>query len=92
MTFLKVTLPLSLPGIVAGSLIVFTLTVSAYVTPAVLGGKKVQVLPMLIYDQFMSLFDWAFGGALAIVLLASTLILIVIYTRFSEQRYESPSR
>ena len=91
MTFLKVTLPLSLPGIVAGSLIVFTLTVSAYVTPAVLGGKKVQVLPMLIYDQFMSLFDWAFGGALAIVLLASTLILIVIYTRFSEQRYEAPS-
>lgn len=91
-TFLKVTLPLSLPGIVAGSLIVFTLTVSAYVTPAVLGGNKVKVLPMLIYEQYMSIFDWPFGGALAIVLLISTLILISIYTRFSEQRYEALAR
>lgn len=89
MTFLKVTLPLSLPGVVAGSLIVFTLSVSAYVTPAVLGGNKVKVLPMLIYEQYMSIFNWPFGGALAIVLLASTLILISIYTRYSEQRYES---
>lgn len=86
-TFLKVTLPLSIPGVVAGSLIVFTLTVSAYVTPAVLGGKKVQVLPMLIYEQYMLTFDWAFGSALAIVLLVATLILIIIYTRFSEQKY-----
>ena len=88
MAFLKVTLPLSLPGIVAGSLIVFTLTVSAYVTPAVLGGNKVMVFPMLIYEQYMSIFDWHFGGALAFILLVSTLILILIYTRFSEQKHE----
>jgi putative spermidine/putrescine transport system permease protein len=80
-TFLTVTLPLSLPGVVAGSLIVFSLAMSAYVTPAVLSGGRLKVVPMLIYEQYISVFDWGFGAAMAIVLLALTLAITALYTR-----------
>jgi len=80
-TFLTVTLPLSLPGVVAGSLIVFSLAMSAYVTPAVLSGGRLKVVPMLIYEQYVAAFDWGFGAAMAIVLLALTLAITALYTR-----------
>ncbi len=80
-TFLTVTLPLSLPGLAAGSLIVFSLAMSAYVTPAVLSGGRLKVVPMLIYEQYVSVFDWGFGAAMAVVLLALTLAITALYTR-----------
>ena len=83
--FLKVTFPLSLPGVVAGSLIVFTLSVSAYVTPSILSGGKRTVMSMLIYQQYSSVFDFHFGGALAGVLLISTLLLIASYLAVIER-------
>lgn len=79
MTFLKVTLPLSIPGIVAGSLIVFTLSVSAYVTPSILSGGKKIVMSMLIFQQYGSVFDFNFGATLAITLLVTTIVLVVGY-------------
>jgi len=79
MTFLKVTLPLSTPGIIAGSLIVFTLSVSAYVTPSILSGGKKIVMSMLIFQQYGSVFDFNFGATLAITLLITTIILVVGY-------------
>ena len=83
--FFKVTLPLSLPGVVAGSLIVFTLSVSAYVTPSILSGGKRTVMSMLIYQQYNTVFDFNFGGALAVVLLVSTLVLIGTYLAIIER-------
>jgi putative spermidine/putrescine transport system permease protein len=83
--FLKVTFPLSLPGVVAGSLIVFTLSVSAYVTPSILSGGKKTVMSMLIYQQYNAVFDFNFGGALAVVLLVSTLVLIGAYLAIVER-------
>jgi putative spermidine/putrescine transport system permease protein len=80
-TFRTVTLPLSLPGVVAGSLIVFSLAMSAYVTPAVLSGGRLKVVPMLIYEQYISVFDWGFGAAMAMILLALTLAITAFYTR-----------
>ena len=77
--FLEVTLPLSLPGILAGSLPVFALAISAYVTPYLMGGQQVLTLPMLIYQQVAATFNLAFAGALGVVLLAVSLILIVAY-------------
>lgn len=77
--FLKVTFPLSLPGVVAGSLIVFTLSVSAYVTPSILSGGKVTVMSMLIYQQYASVLNFSFGAALAVALLGATLLLIAGY-------------
>jgi len=75
-TFWHVTLPLSIPGAVSGAILVFALTVSAYVTPALLSGGQITVLPMLIFQQYSSVFDFHYGGALAITLLAFTLAMI----------------
>ena len=77
--FLEVTLPLSLPGILAGSLLVFALAISAYVTPYLMGGQQVLTLPMLIYQQVAATFNLAFAGALGVVLLAVSLVLVVAY-------------
>src|ERR1044071_3397729 len=76
-TFLEVTLPLSMPGILAGSLLVFALAISAYVTPVVLGGNNVLTLPMLIYQQVSASFNLGFAGALGVVLLAVSLALVL---------------
>jgi putative spermidine/putrescine transport system permease protein len=85
MTFLKVTLPLSLPGVIAGSLIVFTLAVSAYVTPSIMGGGRRMVMSMLIYQQYLVTFDANLGAALAVILLVITLALITAYTLVLER-------
>jgi len=85
--FLEVTLPLSLPGILAGSLLVFALSISAYVTPFLMGGTDVLTLPMLIYQQVGASFNLGFAGALGVVLLAVSLLVVLAYnhvlTRFS---------
>jgi putative spermidine/putrescine transport system permease protein len=80
-TFINVTLPLSLPGVVAGSLIVFTLSVSAYVTPSILSGGRQNVTSMLIFQQYGTILNFQFGAALAVVLLAASLILIAGYLK-----------
>lgn len=84
-TFFHITLPLSLPGVIAGSLIVFTLSVSAYVVPAIMSGGRVVVAPMPIFDNYATLFDFNFGGALAVALLVVTLILVALYMVFIER-------
>jgi len=86
MAFLKVTFPLSLPGVIAGSLMVFTLTVSAYVTPSVMSGGRFNVMAMLIYQQYMVLFDYNFGAALGILLMITTLLVMGIYVMALERR------
>jgi putative spermidine/putrescine transport system permease protein len=75
-TFWNVTFPLSIPGVVSGGIMVFALSVSAYVTPALLSGGRVTVLPMLVFQQYSSVFEFHYGGALAITLLVFTLVLI----------------
>ncbi|WP_368932358.1 ABC transporter permease, partial [Achromobacter xylosoxidans] len=80
-TFLHVTWPLTLPGVVSGAIIVFTLAVSAYVTPALLSGGRVTVLSMLIFQQYSTVFDFHYGGALSMVLLVFTLILVALANR-----------
>jgi putative spermidine/putrescine transport system permease protein len=77
--FLEVTLPLSLPGILAGSLLVFALAISAYVTPFLLGGTDVLTLPMLIFQQVSASFNPMFAAALGVVLLVVSLALVIAY-------------
>jgi putative spermidine/putrescine transport system permease protein len=84
-TFFEVTLPLSLPGILAGSLLVFSLAISSFVVPILLGGFKVQVLPMIVYEQILSVFDWPFGAANAFVLLVLSVVLIAVYIKVTER-------
>jgi putative spermidine/putrescine transport system permease protein len=74
--FATVTLPLTAPGILAGSILVFVLTVSALVTPRMLGGATYKVMATLIYDEFMQVLDWPSGSALAFLLTALVLAVI----------------
>jgi putative spermidine/putrescine transport system permease protein len=83
--FLEVTLPLSLPGILAGSLLVFSLAISSFVVPILVGGFKVHVLPMVVYEQVLSVFDWPFGAANAFVLLVISVALIAVYIKVTER-------
>ncbi len=79
--FREVTLPLSLPGILAGSLLVFALAISAYVTPILMGGFQVMTLPILVYQQVSASFNLGFASALGLVLLVVSIGLVVAYHR-----------
>jgi putative spermidine/putrescine transport system permease protein len=80
-TFFKVTLPLTAPGVMAGSVFVFALSISSYVTPAMLGGGRIKLFSMLIFEQYLRLFNWDIGASLAFILLVVTLVLIALYNR-----------
>jgi ABC-type spermidine/putrescine transport system permease subunit I len=79
-TFLQVTLPLSVPGVAAGVLLVFVLSLGFYITPAMLGGPRDISLSMLIANQVDQL-NWAYAACLSVVLLATTLALIAVFQR-----------
>jgi putative spermidine/putrescine transport system permease protein len=83
--FAEVTLPLSLPGILAGSLLVFALSISAYVTPSLMGGTDVLTLPMLIAQQVGTSFNPNFAGALGMILLLVCLVIVFAYNRILSQ-------
>jgi putative spermidine/putrescine transport system permease protein len=75
-TFRRVIFPMAMPGIISGMSLVFILTVSAFMTPRLIGGNRVQMLGSLIYEQVMIILNWPFGSAVAIILLAITLGLV----------------
>jgi putative spermidine/putrescine transport system permease protein len=77
-TFLRVTLPLSAPGILSGSILVFVLTISALVTPRLLGGPTYQVMSTLIYDEFLQRLNWPAGSAEALLLTLMVLALVFL--------------
>lgn len=85
-TFWWVTFPLSIPGVVAGSLIVFALSVSSFVTPTLLGGPWVKVLAYLAWEQNMSVLDWPFAAAISVILLVVTCAIMFAYNRVIERR------
>ncbi|MCC7023498.1 MAG: ABC transporter permease [Thermomicrobiales bacterium] len=82
-TFLRITLPMSLPGVLAGTLLCFALSASAFVAPLVLGGGKVMVMSLLIRTQLSVLLNWPFAAAESIILVALTLVILYFYTRAS---------
>jgi spermidine/putrescine transport system permease protein len=75
-TFVKITAPLSLPGVLSAGLMVFILSVGAYVTPQILGGPSGIMFGNLIADQFGRSFNWALGGTLSLFLLAVVLSIL----------------
>jgi spermidine/putrescine transport system permease protein len=80
--FLRVTLPLSVPGIIAGSILVFIPAMGMFVVPDLMGGAKTVLVGNLIRNQFLTARDWPFGSAASMVLMALTLVVTLIYTRF----------
>jgi putative spermidine/putrescine transport system permease protein len=83
--FRRITLPMCMPGIQAGTILVFVLAVSAYVTPIMLGGAQVRTMPVLIVQQLIDNFRWPFGAALALILAASVGSIVFVYARITSR-------
>jgi spermidine/putrescine transport system permease protein len=79
--FWRVTLPLSVPGMIAGSILVFIPAMGMFVVPDLMGGAKTVLVGNLIRNQFLTARDWPFGAAASMVLLLGTLVITLIYTR-----------
>jgi putative spermidine/putrescine transport system permease protein len=84
--FLRVFVPLSLPGVVAGSLLVFVLALGFYITPALLGGLHDQMISQLIVQQIQQRLDWGFGTAMSVVLMVITLGILFVASRLVRLR------
>ena len=78
-TFRRIILPLTAPGIAGGSVIVFIPALGNFIVPAFLGGSKVQLAGNVIERQFLQARNWPFGSTLAMVIMASVLILVLVY-------------
>ena len=81
-TFFLITLPLTLPGVAAGFIFVFVLSIGNFITPDLLGGGKFLMIGNLIYDQFLSARDWPFGASLSFVLISIMLVLLFLQAVF----------
>lgn len=86
--FLQVYLPLSLPGVYAGALIVFILALGFYITPTLLGGPKSTMLSTLVQQQVLALLNWGRGGAMGIVLLLTTFAILALASPLMRQKYK----
>jgi spermidine/putrescine transport system permease protein len=80
-TFWRVTFPLSLPGVIAGSILVFIPSAGEFVIPDLLGGSRTVMTGNLIQNQFLQARDWAFGSALSVLLAVLLLGAIMFYVR-----------
>ncbi|MBW2059766.1 MAG: ABC transporter permease [Deltaproteobacteria bacterium] len=81
-SFWKVFFPLSLPGMGAGIILVFILSIGFYITPSLLGGLKETMLSQLIYNTVNDLLNWGFASVLALILIVTVLIILGIFNRF----------
>ena len=86
-TLRTVVLPLSMPGIVAGSLLVFTLSASSFITPSLMGGARIQVLAGLVYKSVTQTLEWPFAAAQAVILFVGVLLVLIPYVRVSTPRH-----
>jgi spermidine/putrescine transport system permease protein len=86
--FRRVTLPLVLPGVLAGSLLVFIPLMGEYLTPVILGGDLTVYAGNLIGQQFLTARDWPFGAAIAMVVIAAMTVLVLAYARLAGKQAE----
>ena len=79
--FALITFPLSLPGVGAGVMFTFILSLGFFITPALLGGPKTLMISTLIEQQINRLINWEFAGAISVILLVTTIILVVVFDK-----------
>lgn len=84
----RIVLPQVIPGVLSGGLIVFALAASAFATPAIIGGRRLKVVPTTIYDELLGNMNWPLGAALAVVLVLIVLAVSMLANRFVERRYK----
>jgi putative spermidine/putrescine transport system permease protein len=85
--FRRVTLPMSMPGIQSGCILVFVLAISSYVTPALVGGMRVKTTTLLVVDALIDQFQWPFGSAMALTLAISAGVVVLIFARLTRIRW-----
>ena len=84
-SFRRVTLPLSMPGLVAGALLVFIPSLGSFLTPDLLGGARELMLGNLIENQFTTARNWPFGAAASFILMAAVLVALLIHLRSQDR-------
>ena len=84
--FRRVVLPNVMPGVMAGTLMVFCLSASAFATPEMLGGNRLRVVSSMTYNEYLNTLNWPLGSALATVLMLAILLTTLLWTRFVETR------
>lgn len=85
-TVRTVTIPLAMPGILAGCILAFTLSVSSFVTPTLLGGVRFPVVAGLIFEATTRTLEWNFAAAQSVILLAGVLLALVPYIKLTSRR------
>jgi putative spermidine/putrescine transport system permease protein len=85
----RVLLPLALPGLAAGAIFCFILTMNAYATPVLLGGPQFVMMGPLVYTQFAAKSNWPFGAATSFILMTATLVLTAAANLMVQRRYRS---
>ena len=86
-TFRRIVLPLAMPGVIAGTILVFILCMNAYATPVLLGGPRFHMMAPKVYEEITENANWPFGAALAFVLMIATLALTVLSAWIVQRRY-----
>lgn len=83
----RIVLPLALPGLLAGTMLCFILSMNAYATPVLLGGPQFHMMAPEVYQQVTKVMNWPFGSALAFILMAVTLLLTATANSMIQRRY-----
>lgn len=84
----RIVLPLAMPGIQSGAILVFVLAISAYVTPVLIGGMRVKTMAVIVVDTLIDQFQWPFGSALALMLSLSAAVVVVVFARLTRLRWK----
>ena len=87
--FRRVTLPLCVPGIQAGCILVFVLSLSAYVTPSLIGGLRVKTMAVTVVDALIDTFQWPWGSALALMLSVTGALIVLAFARLTRMKWKA---
>lgn len=83
----RIVMPQIMPGVLSGAIIVFSLSASAFATPAIIGGRRLKVAATLAYDEFLNTLNWPLGAAVATLLLLALVLIVVGSNALIERRY-----
>ncbi|MGD9941920.1 MAG: ABC transporter permease [Burkholderiaceae bacterium] len=83
----RVVLPQIIPGILSGSVVVFSMAASAFATPSIIGGRRLKMASTLAYDEFLNTLNWPLGAVVAVILLVGLLAIVITANRVIERKY-----
>jgi len=87
--FRRVTLPLSMPGLIAGVILIFVPVIGSFMEPRILGGKEAIMLGPIIENQFTAIFNWPLGSALSFIMLAIVLLILAVSAPFLKRHFQA---